>query len=173
MGLHGFSEASNILESIKKILRKWDKHCNTLYTLADQALGIERCNQEGIHFPQEMLGAVQVTVHSKILEALQNLSQDMEELKAEHIALVSLLSQVLSRSQHLLEKNEQTVPETRALHSLDSLCKQVAVLIAMKKVPLHKASPSDVCSLKELKDINAATKSLESEIDKESSQLKI
>ena len=42
MGLHGFSEASNILESVKKILVKWDKHCNILHSLADQTAGIER-----------------------------------------------------------------------------------------------------------------------------------
>lgn len=36
-----------------------------------------RCNQEAVDFPKEMLEAVQITIHSKILEALQNLSQDM------------------------------------------------------------------------------------------------
>ncbi|MPC37089.1 hypothetical protein E2C01_030564 [Portunus trituberculatus] len=99
-----------------------------------------------------MLEAVQITINSKILEALQNLCQDMEELEAQHTALVSLLSRTLYQSQCLLEKNEQTVLETQALHSLDSLCKQVAVLIAMKKVPLHKASPNDLSSLKEFRD---------------------
>lgn len=173
MGLHGFSEASSSLDSIKKILLKWDKHCNNLQSLADQISGIERCNEEAVHFPKEMLGAVQITINSKILEALQNLYQDMEELEAEHTALVSLLSQALNQSQRLLEKNEQTVSETQALHSLDSLCKQVAVLIAMKKVPLHKASPNDLCSLKEFRGINTLTKSLESEIDRELSRLNI
>ena len=96
-----------------------------------------------------------------------------EELEAQHTALVSLLSQTLNQSQHLLEKNEQTVSETQALHSLDSLCKQVAVLIAMKKVPLHKALPNDLCSLKEFRSINTMTKSLEGEIDREISRLNV
>lgn len=173
MGLHGFSGACNILGSVKKILLKWDKHCNILHTLADQTSGIERCDQETIGFPKEMLEAVQITIDSKILEALQNLSQDMEELETEHIALVSLLSQVLEQSQHLLEKNEQTVLETQALCTLDSFCKKIAVLISMKKVPLQKASPNDLSSLKMLKDVNAATKSLESDMDKEIDLLNI
>ncbi|KAG0722321.1 hypothetical protein GWK47_044664 [Chionoecetes opilio] len=98
---------------------------------------------------------------------------ETEELEAEQVALVSLLSQVLDKSQRLLGNNEQTVPDTRALHSLDSICKQVAVHIAMKKFPLHKVSPNDLCSLKELRNINAYTMSLESEIYKEISVLKI
>lgn len=36
-----------------------------------------RCDQEAIGFPKEMLEAVQITIDSKILEALQNLFQDM------------------------------------------------------------------------------------------------
>lgn len=88
-----------------------------------------------------------------------------EELEAEQGALLTLLNQVLHQSQHLLEQNEQTELETQALNSLDSLCKKIAVLISMKKVPLQKASPSDLCSLKMLKDVNAASKSLESDID--------
>lgn len=96
-----------------------------------------------------------------------------EELEAEHTALVSLLSLLLEQSQHLLEKNEQTVLETQALNTLDSFCKKTAVLISMKKVPLQKASPSDLSSLKMFKDVNVATKSLESDMDKEMDLLNI
>lgn len=95
------------------------------------------------------------------------------ELEKEQAALVSLLNQALEQSQHLLKKNEQSVLETQALISLDSLCKKIAVLISMKKVPLQKASPSDLSSLKMLKDVNAATKSLESDMDKEIDLLSI
>lgn len=95
------------------------------------------------------------------------------ELEKEQAALVSLLNQALEQNQHLLKKNEQSVLETQALISLDSLCKKIAVLISMKKVPLQKASPSDLSSLKMLKDVNAATKSLESDMDKEIDLLSI
>lgn len=42
MGLRGFPEACTIFNSVKRILLKWDKHCNILHTLADQTSGIER-----------------------------------------------------------------------------------------------------------------------------------
>lgn len=166
MGLDGFAESSAVLSSFKKILLKWEKHCSTLQSLANQIQGIERCEKDIISLREETFHAVHITIQSKIMEELHNLSQDLMAMEVEHASLISIHSKILAQCQHFLEQKDEHAEEFQQLRTVDSICNHMAVLIAMKKIPLVKAAPDDFQSLQEFKQINLSTKSLETELEK-------
>lgn len=166
MGLDWYAESSAIWKLFKTILQKWEKHCITLHSLADQIMGLERCEKDSINVPQETFLAVQITIESKIMEELQNLVGNIHEMEVQHIAMTSLLGKVTARCQYLLERHNKDTPEFQQLQTIDSVNNHMAVMIAMKKVPLQKAKFDDLQSLQEFKQINILTKCIENELEK-------
>lgn len=166
MGLDGYAESSAIWLSFKTILQKWKKHCSTLHSLATQIMGMERCDKARINVPEDTFLAVRITIESKIMEELHNLSEDIQEMETEQQSLSALLSRVTARCQHFLEQNNKQVAEFQQLQTIYSMNNHITILIAMMKVPLHKAQIDHFQSLQDFKQINVLTKPIENEVEK-------
>ncbi|KAG7172821.1 uncharacterized protein LOC121861562 isoform X3 [Homarus americanus] len=166
MGFDGFAESSTVLASFKKITQNWEKHCSTLHSLADQIMGMERCEKDNINVQKETFLAVQITIQSKIMEELHNLSEDIEDMKVQHLTMTSLLNKVIARCQQRLDQNNKNAPEFLQLQTVNSINNHMAILIAMKKIPLQNANSDDFQSLQSFKQINFSTKPIEYELEK-------
>lgn len=170
MGVNGITESRAVLEEVTELLLKWEKHSNTLHILADQIMGLERCEKQKIAVPPDTYTAVRSTIQHKIVEELENLSVFLNELEVQRDTMASHIDSMEAKCHTILEaeQDQSLRPSTEfpLLQTMYSIYNHVHVIVSMKKIPLHNARVDDFQSLQELQQMNLTTESIKTELEK-------
>lgn len=170
MGVNGITESRAVLEEVMELLLKWEKHSNTLHILADQIMGLERCEKQKIAVPPDTYTAVRSTIQHKIVEELENLSVFLNELEVQRDTMASHIDSMEAKCHTILEaeQDQSLRPSTEfpLLQTMYSIYNHVHVIVSMKKIPLHNARVDDFQSLQELQQMNLTTESIKTELEK-------
>ncbi|KAK3852748.1 hypothetical protein Pcinc_040676 [Petrolisthes cinctipes] len=115
VGLVG--EGGTRTRSFLKVVEKWGKHSRNLHALTDQIKAMERCEREIVNVPQETLEEVKVTIESKILTELQNLSNCLASMEEQQTAMTTYASQVAKTCHNQLIKKDKKKKKESQKHN--------------------------------------------------------
>lgn len=165
MGFNCLMESSAVLEAFKEVLSAYDKKCTTVYALADQIMGMEKCEKALFSIPQDTFLRLQTTIQSKIMEELHNLSLIILDMEVQQTTMASVVDRTESNCRYLFERGSHNASEFQQLRTIYSISNYVTTLIDMKKFHLETMNYNDIRSICNARK-DSSCKPVERELEK-------
>lgn len=164
MGFDSLMESISVIESLKESLSAYDKKCTSLYNLADQITGIERCEKGLFNLHQDTFHHLQSSITSKMISELHSLTLIISDMEMQKTSMESVVTRMESQCKSLINTspNSEAFAQLRTVYAISNY---LTTLIDMKRFHLETMDPSDVKSISKARK-DTSCKPIEKELDR-------